>query len=693
MAIYHEDLADIELTGGNIHRSFMNHTIGSGDAMANRFGVRLFRDGEAVSAEDCAVTGLFVAPNGTAYAITETNYEGSTGTDGNRAWVQLPGICYAEDGPFTLAIKLTGGTVEGTMRIVDGMVCNTGEAGAVVPTSTIPTTAEIIAAYEEAVAVIAGSVRFNAAQSLSTAEKKTARGNIGTVSANDIAPEFSTGTSYTAGQYVTYNSVLYMFLTAHSGEWSASDVIAVNVGGRLTLAENAMRSADVPLTWNNGKYLDDTGHARDSDNYSYCNYVEIPPMATAIVRAFFGGNARMVVYDAGKNIDEVYSNSVSYTSYDLVLSPSKETRYVRVSSYQSYKQWAFARILVLPQTIVKSMGDRVEENNKYLADCDDAEQNSIYTITTDVDNTPNGETGTLISLNGASNTGLNGCVQIFVTKTGEMYTRMHWGSSGGTWRAWQQISFGATNEDYSGIAMFERFGVIGDSFASGTVYTPGVTSDREYYPLSWGQILARQEGNVCVNYAKGGYNTYAFVNPEDANYNTRGLGKVLSDIGGDNACGLYLLCLGINDSNNTRTYGDKTGGLDYLGTSADIKEDPAQNENSFWGNYGRIISAIQTASPASRIVLCTFKRNPTTATQEGYEPFRSAIADIADHFNLPCIKLDDDPFFNSSFYMSNMVGSHPTAPQYTGYAKGINRLLSKVIVDNYDYFKEYIGVN
>ncbi len=179
MAFYKEDILDIELSSGSIARSFLHHTIGSGDEKANRYGVRLFRDGEPVSAESATVTGLFMAPDGTRYVISETSFPGSTGTEWNKAYVQLPGVCYAVTGQFTLAIKLSGGGIEGTMRIIDGTVDETGEDGAVVPTSTIPTTEEIIAAYEEAVAVMGGSVRFDAAQSLTSAQKATARGNIG----------------------------------------------------------------------------------------------------------------------------------------------------------------------------------------------------------------------------------------------------------------------------------------------------------------------------------------------------------------------------------------------------------------------------------------------------------------------------------------------------------------------------------
>lgn len=186
MAIYKEDIVDIELRTGSIHRSFLNHSIGSGDALANRYGVRIFRDGEPVSVESNTVTGVFMAPDGTNYAITETNYPGSTGKTGNVAFVQLPGICYAARGQFCLAIKLNGGSVNGTMRIVDGTVDETGEDSAVVPTSTIPSTADIIAAYEDAVAVIDSSVRFDVTQDLTANQKEKARQNIGSASQSSV---------------------------------------------------------------------------------------------------------------------------------------------------------------------------------------------------------------------------------------------------------------------------------------------------------------------------------------------------------------------------------------------------------------------------------------------------------------------------------------------------------------------------
>ena len=160
MAFYREDIVSIELESGSIHRSFLNHSIGLGDNLANRFGVRLFRNGEEVSANGATCQGLFVPPNGQPILISGASY---TGTSGNEAWVQLPQACYSEEGKFTLAIKVIGGGVTGTMRIVDGTVDNTGSGTPVAPTETVPTYQEIISLYDEMVDATEDAVSFGSA--------------------------------------------------------------------------------------------------------------------------------------------------------------------------------------------------------------------------------------------------------------------------------------------------------------------------------------------------------------------------------------------------------------------------------------------------------------------------------------------------------------------------------------------------
>ena len=178
MALYREDIADIELESGTLFRSFANRNIGEGDIIANRYGVRLFRNGEPVNIGGGSCQGIFMAPDGQNILISGSTY---TGVNGNVAYVDLPQACYNVNGQFTLAIKVIGGGVTGTMRIVDGVVNNTGVTGAVAPTETIPTYQEILAVYDQMLEAKAGSVRYDIDQELTKAQRTQARENIGMV--------------------------------------------------------------------------------------------------------------------------------------------------------------------------------------------------------------------------------------------------------------------------------------------------------------------------------------------------------------------------------------------------------------------------------------------------------------------------------------------------------------------------------
>ena len=153
MAIYKENIVDIDLEKGQIHRAFLNHSIGMYDQKADRFGIKVFRDGEPVDLTGVAVQGVFMPPQGSPIAITGSTY---TSIDGNTAEVILPQACYNYEGTFTLAIKLvdSGNSVTGTMRIVDGMVDNTHASGTVAPTGAVPTYQEVLAVYDQAIAAI-----------------------------------------------------------------------------------------------------------------------------------------------------------------------------------------------------------------------------------------------------------------------------------------------------------------------------------------------------------------------------------------------------------------------------------------------------------------------------------------------------------------------------------------------------------
>lgn len=153
MAFNREDIADIELTKGNVSRTIMNHSLGEGDAGADVFGVRVFRNGVSVNLSGASCIGYFIRADG----VTELIQNGSV--SGNKATVTLPAACYAVDGPFQLAIVLTGGGVTGTMRIVDGTIVNVTNGTISDPTGAFPDAEAyeaLVERAEDAVETIAG---------------------------------------------------------------------------------------------------------------------------------------------------------------------------------------------------------------------------------------------------------------------------------------------------------------------------------------------------------------------------------------------------------------------------------------------------------------------------------------------------------------------------------------------------------
>ena len=260
MAIYKEDLVNIDLENGNIFRSFLTHTIGSGDNSANRFGVKVYRAGVAEDLSGCSCQAIFMNNAGVNIALT------SYGTvSGNVAYVTLPQACYNVEGQFCLAIKLVKSGVTVTSRIVDGVVCNTGTTGSVAPTTSVPTYQEILAQYAAMVAA--------------TAAANTA-----------IAEEFDATKNYPAGKLVINDGVLYLLPEGHEGGvlWPATTKTATNLGDQVTglksaidgisnevgsLADMSLKSGEYSLTWGQGDLDKSSGGPLSSDYAVRANFI------------------------------------------------------------------------------------------------------------------------------------------------------------------------------------------------------------------------------------------------------------------------------------------------------------------------------------------------------------------------------------------------------------------------------------
>lgn len=145
MAIYHTDIVDIELNSGTVHRSFAQKIIGEGDKNANRYGIRLWRNGQPENVGGSSCIGYFIQhANGNTVTINEGLF------NGQEAYVTLPETCYAYEGPFSLVIKLVGGGVTGTMRIIDGTVADSMIGSPIDPGGVIPDISDLMAVIERA---------------------------------------------------------------------------------------------------------------------------------------------------------------------------------------------------------------------------------------------------------------------------------------------------------------------------------------------------------------------------------------------------------------------------------------------------------------------------------------------------------------------------------------------------------------
>ena len=299
-----------------------------------------------------------------------------------------------------------------------------------------------------------------------------------------------------------------------------------------------------------------------------------------------------------------------------------------------------------------------------IADANDAGV-GVLLINTTISHLP--ESSGILCTYGTSSTS-NYLTQLYIaTQTNNLYTRS---KHNGSWRAWKKYDlkgYDATPE----LSIFETFGVIGDSYASGVIYNSAGTDSSTFYNKSWAQILGRKNGINVTNYSFGGARTNTWLT--NATY---GLAKLLSDP----ALDAYAIVLSINDRNN--------GGAEWLGTIDDIHiGDPSLNADSFYGCYAKIIENILSHAPNAKIFCVQHAYNEKGLPKD----YNDAISAIARLYNLPCVPEFEDEFFSSEIY-TQMYGGHPTYVGYAGMADALCRLFRKAMVAYKDYFKQYVPI-
>lgn len=237
-----------------------------------------------------------------------------------------------------------------------------------------------------------------------------------------------------------------------------------------------------------------------------------------------------------------------------------------------------------------------------------------------------------------------------------------------------------TNEKFDLFRSFNKFGVIGDSLASGE--SVGVSGGQaqyvDNYNYSWGQFIAKKYGMTCINFSAGGLTTRSWL--------TGQLSRLRNS---DNKCNAYIIALGVNDY---------TLGSEYIGTSSDINiNDFTQNADTFYGNYGKIIGNIKDIQPKAKIFLFTIPDQTPNPTRD-YSALNTAIRTIATLFtNVYLIDLANDynNYYTTGFIYNNMRGGHYNAISYDYMAELLYKWISDYMISHYQDFKqiEFIGTN
>ena len=198
---------------------YLNGNLFSQDNQGNQINVEVFDGGSPATLSGTVSANVIRADGGTV-AVSSGSFSG------NVASVTLPSAAYAVPGVVSIIIKITSSGVITTLAAIVANVYQSSTDTAVDPGTIIPSIQTLISSIETAVASIPADY-----SSLWTS----------------LAPAFNSSNNYTAGQYVTYSGVVYTFKVNHSGSWSASDVVAVDIGGQLSQLKSAIDLVDNTL--------------------------------------------------------------------------------------------------------------------------------------------------------------------------------------------------------------------------------------------------------------------------------------------------------------------------------------------------------------------------------------------------------------------------------------------------------------
>lgn len=304
--VQYPNIFPVDISKGSVAIVSINQ-ICMGDAYANRVGATVKNGNQDVNLSGTCV-GKAILANGQTVPIS------SGVIDGNTMYVDLIPACYAVEGPIKISVIWQSGSNRATVLVAVGTVLRTESDVIIDPGIIIPSVADLIQEIDDAVSSIppdysellasvaptfstsvnyavgdyvwySGTLyRFSAAHTAgswtgsdaieytATQEYATIRSSLETkvpqavfdFAVASIAPNFSSATAYTAGQWVWHSGKLYRFTADHAaGAWTGTDavqaVLANDLGGEITDLKIAMEdnglATPVSGTWVTGKRM------------------------------------------------------------------------------------------------------------------------------------------------------------------------------------------------------------------------------------------------------------------------------------------------------------------------------------------------------------------------------------------------------------------------------------------------------
>lgn len=236
-----------------------------------------------------------------------------------------------------------------------------------------------------------------------------------------------------------------------------------------------------------------------------------------------------------------------------------------------------------------------------------------------------------------------------------------------------------TDGGYCGI--FRTIACVGDSLSSGEFETLNDKGEKLYvdmFDYSWGQYLARMAGCKVHNFSRGGMTAKEYCD---------GFAEQNGFWDKEKAAQAYIIALGVND----------LYGRNYeIGTVGDIKENYADNPQTFAGYYARIIQRYKEIQPHAKFFLMTFPRDIRNDEQSlKGDAHRELLYDMARHFsNTYVIDLREyAPIYDGEFRQRFYLEGHLNPMGYIFTAKMVVSYIDYIIRHNMEDFSKvgFIG--